>query len=585
MKKYVNCILISITMLFSVISCEKVVNHEDYKVPEVTIISPLEGDIITENIIIQAEAFDESGIDRVEFYIDMSVFLGEDYVEPYDCLLELCYLTYENEHDIYARAFDNSGYYANSERITIEIEPQIIGSPNLIYPSDEYMFEKKFIQDFDLYFMWNKVNEADSYNLIISKDEYFLEIYASISLEDTVTVLNDTFDDITYYWLVQTLDENDDVISYSKIQKVEIIPGVIFRRYYTDIAHSVIQIDDGGYVVAGRWNYDFWIIRMNDIGEVDWNKSFGESGWSEAYSIIQSEDGCFVVTGFTYEYKQNPKNAWVIKIDPAGNLLWEKQFGVDFSATGKSIKETIDNGYIVTGWIEYDDRKNTDLWLLKIDNNGNKEWDITFGGTGDDYGNSVLQLEDGSFIVCGTTYSYDVQGSDFLIAKFDEFGNILWYRTYGGEDYEKGNSIIQAIDNGYVIVGTSQHNYRGIGLDIKVLKIDDAGFYEWDCIYSIGYYNYGNDITVAHNQGYLIAGRSNFSVGHSHNLLILKIDIYGNQLWYKDYGDERGFDEANSIKPTFDGGYIVAGVSGSYSHHEGHQDCWIIKVDENGCAK
>jgi hypothetical protein len=585
MIKHVCLILVFTIVVFTFFTCEKVVNHKDHTSPEVSIIYPAEGDTIRENITIQADAYDESGIDKVEFYIDNKIFISEDYIEPYNCLVEICYLTYEEEHVIYAKAYDNEGNSSNSQYISIKIEPLIIGSPHLIFPENECMFEKKFVREYELYLIWNKVNEASHYQLIMSKDEYFNDLYTSMSIEDTVFVLNDTFDDVTYYWFVQALDENNNLISYSSIQQVDIIPGLIFRRCYTDIAHSAIQIDDGGYVAVGRWDYDFWIVRLSNIGEVIWNRTFGESGWSEAYSLIQSEDGCYVIAGFTYEYKQSPKNAWIVKIDPAGNLLWERQFGANFSATGRNIKETIDNGYIVTGWIEYDDSTNTDLWLVKTDINGNQEWDITFGGSGDDYGNSVLQLEDGSFIVCGKTYSYGVQGSDFLIVKFDEFGNCLWYRTYGSEDYEYANSVIKGINGGYIVAGTSQHNYRGIGRDIIVLKIDDAGFFEWECIYSLGYYNYGNDITNTNDQGYLIAGRANFSVAHSHNLLLIKIDIDGNQLWYKDYGDERGFDEANSIMPTSDGGYIIAGVTGSYSHHEGHQDCWIMKVDENGYAK
>ena len=583
MKKIIEIIIIIIIFMLSILGCERVVDHHDYTAPEIQITNPADGDTLKQNITVQVEAYDENGIDRVEFYINSRILIGIDNTEPYSCSLEICYFTYSEEHTLYAKAYDNEGNYSTSQYISIKIEPSIIGFPHLIYPSDEYMFEKKFIQNFDLYFMWNKVEQADHYKLIISKDLYFDEQYSSIVVEDTVFVINDNFDNITYYWLVQVLDEENTVISYSHINRVDIIPGVVLR--YSEITHSVSLIDYGGYVVTGRGYYDFLVLRMNESGELDWKKFFGDSGWSEAYSVIQAEDGCFVVTGFTYEYKQSPKNAWVLKIDPAGNLLWEKELGINFSATGNSIKETIDNGYIVTGSIEYDDSTNTDLWLLMLDSDGNKEWDITFGGLGDDYGNSVLQLEDGSFIVCGSTYSYDVQGSDFLIVKFDENGNKLWYKTYGGKDYEKGNSIIRGIDNGYVIVGTSRHNNKGIGRDIKVLKIDDDGLYEWDSIYTPGYYNFGNDITIAHDQGYIIAGESDLNVGHSNNLLILKIDNYGNQLWYKDYGDERGYDEACSIKQTSDGGYIVAGATGSYSRNEGHQVGWIMKIDEAGCAK
>jgi len=224
-----------------------------------------------------------------------------------------------------------------------------------------------------------------------------------------------------------------------------------WSKYYggtfTDTPYDVIETEDNGYIIVGssdsadvdisssQGTYDFWVIKINSTGTMVWEKSFGGSEIDEAFSIIKSSDGNYVIVGDT---RSNDKNVshnngasdlWIIKISPSGNLLWEKTFGGTSFDAGRSISNTSDNGFLISGSSRSMDGDLTtnqgqnDVWVIKIDSNGSLLWQKSLGGSNIDFAYDAIALDDNSFIVIGESSSADkdIQENkgftDLLIAK------------------------------------------------------------------------------------------------------------------------------------------------------------------------
>jgi hypothetical protein len=224
-----------------------------------------------------------------------------------------------------------------------------------------------------------------------------------------------------------------------------------WSKYYggtfTDTPYDVIETEDNGYIIVGssdsadvdisssQGTYDFWVIKINSTGTMVWEKSFGGSEIDEAFSIIKSSDGNYVIVGDT---RSNDKNVshnngasdlWIIKISPSGNLLWEKTFGGTSFDAGRSISNTSDNGFLISGSSRSMDGDLTtnqgqnDVWVIKIDSNGSLLWQKSLGGSNIDFAYDAIDLDDNSFIVIGESSSADkdIQENkgftDLLIAK------------------------------------------------------------------------------------------------------------------------------------------------------------------------
>ena len=224
-----------------------------------------------------------------------------------------------------------------------------------------------------------------------------------------------------------------------------------WSKYYggsfTDTPYDAIETEDNGYIIVGssdsadvdissnQGTYDFWVIKINNTGTLVWEKSFGGSEIDEAFGIIKSSDGNYVIVGDTRsndkDVSQNngASDLWVIKIDPSGNLLWEKTYGGTSFDAGRSISNTSDNGFLISGSSRSMDGDLTtnqgqnDVWLLKIDSSGSLLWQKSLGGSNIDFAYDALELQDNSFIVIGESSSADkdIQENkgftDVLIAK------------------------------------------------------------------------------------------------------------------------------------------------------------------------
>ena len=349
-----------------------------------------------------------------------------------------------------------------------------------------------------------------------------------------------------------------------------------------DRASSIWQTYDGGFVVLGftqsfgeKPDY-FWILKLFSDGEIEWQKIYGGSGSQQPSSIQQTLDGGYIVASSSNSFgAAGYSDFWILKLFPDGEIEWQKIYGGSDNDGANSIQQTSDGGYIVTGQTWSFDAGNSDFWILKLSPDGEIEWQKTYGGSESDGANSIQQTSDGGYIVTGTTGSFGTGNNDFWILKLESNGDIEWQKTYGGENNDSANSIQQTSDGGYIVAGsTSSFGTDDNSSDIWILKLYSDGDIEWQKSYRGGD---AKSIQQAIDGGYIVTGQTrSFDAGNS-DVWILKLSPAGDIEWQKKYGC--GLDDhANSIKQTSDGGYIVAGCKDSFPS----PDVWVFKLSSNG---
>ena len=228
-----------------------------------------------------------------------------------------------------------------------------------------------------------------------------------------------------------------------------------------------------GDVTGYQGNDDYWIVKVNDTGGLVWQKTLGGGQEDRAYSVCSTHDTGFLIGGSSRSSDGDVSDnnggvdLWLVKVDQVGNLVWEKNFGGSNNDLARSVFRTSDNGFLVGGETESTDQDVTgnhggkDGWLLKLQANGNLTWDKCYGGTDDDDIRDVIQTASGGYTFLGASNSSDedVPGNrgdfDFLFMVLDDTGNIQWTKNYGGTSTEIGNSLIEKTNGGFVLGGNT----------------------------------------------------------------------------------------------------------------------------------
>jgi len=376
------------------------------------------------------------------------------------------------------------------------------------------------------------------------------------------------------------------IIFLLQFSAIKVYPGW-FKHYgggSADIGHSIQQTSDGGYIVAGftisftYGNYDFAIYRLNSSGNKVWFKHHGGTGEDIAYSIQQTSDGGYVVAGYTDSYSYGFDDFAIFKLDSNGNKVWLKHYGGAGTDKSNSIQQTSDGGYVVAGYTDSYSYGFDDFAIYKLDSNGNKIWFKHYGGAGADKINSIQQTSDGGYIVAGYTYSYTYGGSDIAIYKLNSSGNKVWFKHYGGTSNDSGHSIQQTSDGGYILAGYTESYTHG-NSDFAIYRLNSSGNKVWFKHYGGVNSDYGMSIQQTSDGGYIVAGYTESYTHGNSDFAIYKLNSNGNKVWFKHYGGT-GNDQSRSIQQTTDGGYIVAGNTNSYTH--GSSDFAIYKLESNG---
>jgi uncharacterized delta-60 repeat protein len=353
-----------------------------------------------------------------------------------------------------------------------------------------------------------------------------------------------------------------------------------------DYAYSIQQTSDGGFIVAGATlsygagSDDIWVLKLDAAGNVIWQKTYGGSNEDYAYSIQQTSDGGFIVAGYTDSFGAGNRDYCVLKLDAAGNVIWQKTYGGSEWDYAHSIQQTSDGGFIVAGETTSFGVGSADIWVLKLDAAGNVIWQKTYGGSNEDYAYSIQQTSDGGFIVAGYTRSYGAGSDDIWVLKLDAAGNVIWQKTYGGSGGESAYSIQQTSDGGFIVSGENYYNHGAI-YDALILKLDASGNIIWQKTYGNATSQRAGSIQQTLDGGFIVGG---WTSSGDFDTWLSKLDATGNLTWQKIYGAidtaELNWDGNRYIHQTSDGGFILAGYTKYLS--AGHFDIWVLKVNSNG---
>lgn len=398
-----------------------------------------------------------------------------------------------------------------------------------------------------------------------------------------------------------------------------------------DIARAIIETSDKGYAIIGYTNSidgditdktvaenDFWVLKLDPNGNIEWQKTYGGSGDDQGRAIIQTSDGGYAITGPSKSADGDGSNNegqhdhWIVKLDAQGNIQWEKSHGFSGHDHSRSILQTNDGGYFIGGYLDVtasgglgNETVTTkhgvgEFWAQKLDATGNLEWRRYFGGTNNDRIFKVLQAHDGNFLLIGSSESddFDVNNGngsyDVWVIKIDTKGSMLWEKSFGGSGIDNGHAAVKTNDGNYLIAGTAIStdgdisNSKG-NSDAWIIKINDSGKLLWEK--SFGGSNFDAAWAIDSGKGifssYIIAGNSKSSDGDitsnngENDFWVLKIDTTGKLLFEKSLGGS-GLDFAYGVIETFDQKIVVVGETEStdkdITSNKGGKDIWIAKI-------
>ncbi len=350
-------------------------------------------------------------------------------------------------------------------------------------------------------------------------------------------------------------------------------------------AYAVEQTTDNGYIVAGQTSsfsaggYDYYILKLDKLGNKEWEDNFGGTDAELPRDIHQTTDGGYIVAGRSSSFQEGYSDFYIIKLDSDGTKAWEKVYGGDTWEDPHSIQQTSDGGYIVAGLTDSIGAGEDDVYVMKLDSSGNQEWEETYGGTDDDAAMSIVQTSDGGYIVAGYTHSTGSDGRNGYVLKLDGSGAVTWEQAYGGNNHDSLESIYPTSDGGYICTGYTGYTGED-GKDMYVLKLDSTGTVTWEQTYGGLNNDHGYAVQQTKDGNYILCGT--MGTASATDMYLAKLDTTGTVTWEKYYGGTDN-DEAYDVQQTKDGGFVLAG----YTHPadaaaEYDDDMYILKLDKEG---
>jgi hypothetical protein len=352
-----------------------------------------------------------------------------------------------------------------------------------------------------------------------------------------------------------------------------------------DYGLGAVPMADGGYVFAGgtdsagAGSLDLWVIRTDFEGNVVWDKTYGGIGNElfELFSITETKDDGLLLTCMTNSFGAGKYDAWLLRLDGEGNVLWQKTYGGSQNDAFTSLLATEGGDFYAAGISDSFSAGDTDAWVLKLDGSGNVLWEYTYGGTASDVPLAATPASGGGILMVGETESFGASLDDAWVLRLDGEGNPLWERTYAGTSDDSARAVAAAAD-GFLIVGSTDSFGAG-NHDVWVLKLDASGNILWQETVGGSGDDFAWDVEILPDGGSLILGYTRSFGGGKADIWVLRLDAAGNVEWEHTYGgadDENAFD----LEPTADGGFVIAGGTSTFTG--GKADLWALKLNSAG---
>lgn len=350
----------------------------------------------------------------------------------------------------------------------------------------------------------------------------------------------------------------------------------------SDRGYSVLETTDGGFLIAGltysfgAGNSDAWIIRTDSAGDVMWERVYGGKGDDRAYWVTEMMDGGYAVAGESSSSSAGSADGWLLRLDEVGDTMWTRTLGGEGRDWLEGVVSTPDGGVIVVGGTASAGPEGTEFWIIRLDSLGHEVWVRAFGGEGDQWAEEVRLTSDGEYLVPGWTIQGQGGQPDGMVVLIDLAGEVRWNRVFGGPLWDGAKSGVEAPDGGYVISGVTTAD-DGRGRDAWVLRLDNGG----DALWTRNFGGAGDDWSfsiLARRQGDFVAtGRTSSKGAGDADLWVIHLDSEGGLLWDGTFGGP-GYDLGTMIAPVTSGGFVLIGFTNSTG--SGDHDIWLLRLVE-----
>jgi hypothetical protein len=362
-------------------------------------------------------------------------------------------------------------------------------------------------------------------------------------------------------------------------------PDSLWMHHYggtdKELGFDAIEGDPGTYYLVGKTKsfsnggFDAYILKVDNNGGIIWEKHYGDYLDEQIVSICPALYGGYVMTGYTTS-NENSAEIWLLWIDDEGDSLWTKTYGNYTSDQGYFIRPNVDQGYTMTARLSVY-LMGDQIYLLKIDQAGDTIWTKIYGGSNQDYGHAVIQTSDGGYIVAGRTYaSYTPESGDAWVLKTDANGDTIWTKKYGGEDEDIFYCVLETED-GYLFTGQTRSFGPGY-INVYAVKTDYEGDTIWTNTYGGDVAQYCYALHETENGNYTLCGYSS-SFSAENDVYMLEIDTHGNMIWQDHWGVTAGDEYVYGCRPTSDGGYIITGWTSYYGGWD--DELFALKLGES----
>lgn len=329
-----------------------------------------------------------------------------------------------------------------------------------------------------------------------------------------------------------------------------------------DEAFSMVETSNGDLVICGYTKSQekhMWIIKIDENGNSRWGKTFKAKPVSEGRDILIARDSGIVAVGYSVKPFEFSTDLWILKLNQSGEKIWDKTYGGVAEESANGVAETYDGGYVMAGVTTTTEDFQEDTWIIKVDSMGEKVWEKAMGGSKSDYANDIIETSDKGLATCGVTSSRGQGFKSLWVAKMDSSGTDLWDNVYRVNEWDVGTTLVEGLD-GYLYVTGYTRTYSIIDYDIVLLKLDQDGNLIWQKVFSWGKWDQATGITATFDKGIVICGFTRSGKVLSSDFAVTKFDSDGNKLW-EDIFLRNSLDYSNKVLETKDNGLAIVGTT------------------------
>ena len=339
----------------------------------------------------------------------------------------------------------------------------------------------------------------------------------------------------------------------------------------------------------GEGSTDMWLIRISPQGEVSWDKTYGGPNRDEGMSVIQMASGRYMIYGHAWDFMGGRLNQTLLHVQRNGEEIWRRMYGDGSRDLGFSMIEIEDSSYVLAG--SNFATGMGDVNIIQTTPSGKEKWEERYLSPNADYPGEIIRTQDGGFAIVGSAGGFYDQTeifssfrvfSDVFLLKYSKDGKLEWEQKYPGEYHDFGKAIRQAPDGGYYLLGSTQH--RGAGsFDLLLIRTDSQGKERWSKTYGGPDFEYGESMDLSpEGDLYLTGTTKSFGLNGSPDLWILKVGPDGDKLWEKTAGGENS-EYGYAVKSTQDGGCAALGETQSLG--AGKRDFFLVELTAKGKFK